>query len=74
VCFYVCVGCQNLDNFAADLCKKYFPEEEKSFNQCGGEKGKWRISKGGVGVREVVQETPVGPYMVAVVSAPTSPR
>ena len=66
---------KNLDNFAAELCRKYFPDEERSFRpNAEARKGSGRVSKGGVGLREVVQDTPVGPIVVAVVSAPTSPR
>ena len=66
---------KNLDNYAAELCKKYFPDDERSFKpNAEARKGSGRLSKGGVAVREVVQDTPVGPILVGIVSAPTSPR
>ena len=68
---------KNLDAFAAELCRKYWPEEKKSFFASPeARKLTGRQSKGGAaagGVKELELETPVGVMVVAVVSAPSSP-
>ncbi len=68
---------KNLDAFAAELCRKYWPEEKKSFFASPeARKLTGRQSKGGVvggGVKELELDTPVGVMVVGVVSAPSSP-
>ena len=76
---------KNLDAFAAELCRKYWPEEKKSFfaspeaRKLVGRQSKGGGSGGGGGgggvggVKEVELETPVGVMVVGVVSAPSSP-
>ena len=68
---------KNLDAFAADLCRKYWPEEKKSFFASPeARKLTGRQSKGGQvgsGVKELELDTPVGVMVVGVVSAPSSP-
>ena len=71
---------RNLDAFAAELCRKYWPEDKKSFQASPeARKATGRLSKGGGvvgggGVKEVELETPVGVMVVGVVSAPSSPN